>query len=1229
MRIGSTLLATASLAALAAPALANDEIQFGPPAEWISDVDVPTDTAEGAEEELAGLPVRVLLTNHQLRLEPGRNHTYVNFVIGIQNPQGLSVGNLSIPWRPEFDELTFHEVLIHRGDEVIDVLGEGQTFTVLRREESLEQATLDGVLTANMFPAGLQVGDQLEVAYSLVSEHPVFAGNAESAIGPYNLPYQNAFARITWPQDFDLHLAGSRGLPEPERSSSDGYEEAQISLLVTEPITPPESAPPRFSLFGVMEASSFGSWQDVASIFVPLYDEASRVPVAGPLRDRVEEIRAASTDPLVRAELALDLVQDDVRYVALAMGSGGLVPADTQTTWQRRYGDCKAKTALLLGVLRELGIEANPIAVNSYIGDSLPGRLPMISAFDHILVQTVIDGKTYFLDGTRTGDTTLASLSTPNFIWGLPIVADGAELVPMVPAALAEPTEEMAIHMDASAGLFAPVPTEIELVLRGDTAIATNAYWAQIVGANREQATESFWREQFDFVTPDEVDARFDPETGTMTFTLSGMARMDWGDNFYETDDMRVGWNADFTRTEGPDSDAPFSLPHPFFERTTQTIILPEGFTAELIDGEEFDEVVANIEYRRTASVEGNVFTSMRSARSIANEFAAADAPAFEQRLGELWAEHLHLKLPDNYRMSEADVEFASSDDGNGEDADFFNDRAHVAMNNQRYETAIADFDRAIALEDDNVWYHANRGMSLAQLNRFDEAIEAFDRADAISADNYVALRGRGLVFLRQGQPYEALDLFNQSLEKDPENSWALFHRATAKFGTTDLEGALEDADAAIALFENYYDAYNLRVAALMALERREEALASAEEMAERFSDNPVAVTRASEYLLMLNEEERSAELLDQSRELGNTPMALYSSAARRGIEETELKLAELDEALELFADYLPALQLRGETLFMEYRLDEAMADAERLIELAPTQPQGYDLKAKILADDDDEEGAAQVAEDLLAAMPDRPDAYFYASNIYRRIGNEERASELLDRQLELAPGNRANIASLMARAQQRPLSDMEGREEDLEAALEIDPDNINALTAMAELQMGFGNFGSALRIYNRLIELGRDQDFMVHNMRGIALERAGRRADAASAFDRARELATDAPRLNNLCWTKTLQNTALERALEECNASLDLQHMSGTLDSRAMTYLRMGELELANADFDAVLAESASAPTSLYGRAIVRAKLGNVAGAQDDADRARELWDIVDGFFGYYNFDVPAEIAP
>lgn len=75
-----------------------------------------------------------------------------------------------------------HKVEIHRDGKVIDILA-GQQFSTLRREQNLEAATLDGVLTANIQPEGLQVGDVLLLSTTTEHADPVMKGHAEVGFG--------------------------------------------------------------------------------------------------------------------------------------------------------------------------------------------------------------------------------------------------------------------------------------------------------------------------------------------------------------------------------------------------------------------------------------------------------------------------------------------------------------------------------------------------------------------------------------------------------------------------------------------------------------------------------------------------------------------------------------------------------------------------------------------------------------------------------------------------------------------------------------------------------------------------------------------------------------------------------------------------------------------------------------------------------------------------------------
>lgn len=226
-----------------------------------------------------GAAVRILLSDQQVSLEPGRETVYSEFAIKIQTPQGLSAGNISLPWRPDTDTLTVHKLRIRRGDQVIDVLASGQTFSVLRRETNLESAMLDGVLTANIQPEGLQVGDVLELAASITSSDPVMKRHVEVTAATWNdAPIARAHLSVRWPSSVPVKLRQTTALAplKPVKTGS----ETQVELLIDDvkPYAFPKGAPPRYRAGRMVELTDFASWAELAALMAPLYQTAAVLP---------------------------------------------------------------------------------------------------------------------------------------------------------------------------------------------------------------------------------------------------------------------------------------------------------------------------------------------------------------------------------------------------------------------------------------------------------------------------------------------------------------------------------------------------------------------------------------------------------------------------------------------------------------------------------------------------------------------------------------------------------------------------------------------------------------------------------------------------------------------------------------------------------------------------------------------------------------------------------------
>jgi tetratricopeptide (TPR) repeat protein len=881
---------------LAFPAHANDKPDIGPVPAWVKPVALPV-----VDDKAQDQPIAFLLSDEQIDLSRGRQTIYNETAIRIQNPQGLAAGNISLPWRPDTDTLTVHKLIIRRGDKVIDVLASGQTFTVIRRETNLDSATLDGVLTANIQPEGLQVGDILDIAVSVSSSDPVLRGHVEAIAGAWGpVSIGRVHLRAQWPSDLPVRLRQTGAFPPIKPTKNGAMTNFEYAADGLKPVEPPKDAPARYRLVRAIELTDFASWGDLAALLGPLYEKASVLSAGGPLQQEVARIRALSPDPKVRAEAALALVQDRVRYVALAMGAGGLVPADADTTWSRRFGDCKAKTAMLLAILHALGIQAEPVAANAINGDGIDARLPMIGLFNHVLVRATIGGRPYWLDGTRSGDTSLDRLTVPAFDWGLPLVAGkGAALTRMLPVPLDKPSMAVSIRIDARNGVTAPAPTHIEMKLQGDAAVMSNQGLNALSADVRDRSLRDYWRKSYDFVDVKSTSVAFDPKTSEQVLSMDGVATMDWSSGSYETDGTTLGYKANFTRDPGPNSDAPYAVNYPFFNKVTETILLPPGFAkARAGASTDVDQTIAGVEYKRRSTLDGDAFTVEATERSIAPEFPSKDAPAAQTALRALTDNTVAIRYPPGYRPT--DAELTASLAVTPTTAAAFVTRGNSLLERGRYDDAIKDFTAALALDPKNSLALADRG--IARVWKDDAAGADADLASAAELDprNSVVFRARGLSADRQGKPRDAIAAYTTSLDIEPNNGFALIRRAAAYRAAGDNESALKDAAAVLKADPNMIDAYLLRANIYRTMGKKDEAIGEAAAVSSANPNNAYAQTMAASIYGTFQMNAEALKAYDRAIAIKPAPYIYLSRSEHRPKSDIAGRLADIEAALKL-----------------------------------------------------------------------------------------------------------------------------------------------------------------------------------------------------------------------------------------------------------------------------------------------------------------------------------------
>jgi transglutaminase-like putative cysteine protease len=403
----------------------------------------------------------------------------------------------------------------------------------------------------------------------------------------------------------------------------------------------PIGAPLRFRRVGQIQATSFQSWNEVSRLMAPLYAKASDIPATSPIKAEADAIAAATTDPKARAFAALQLVENKTRYFFIGMGEGGYVPAEADDTWARRFGDCKAKTALLLALLKSLHVDAEPVLVNLGAGDGIDEMPPSLAAFNHVLVRVKVADQSYWLDGTRTGDTNPASMHAPPYRWGLPLRAAGATLEKIVEPQITVPQTYTVVHLDASKGLETLAAAKISITYSGIFATQVRALVARTPKADFERGLRQQYSNPAGGMEIDQAAWRDDPVLDLFTIEMSGTDDMDWRKNQdLGVREFRVGAGAaprPFPKREpSANHDAPFAIPYPSYTRSRTEIVLPDGGKGFTVRGPTGIAKVAGYEIASGSVIRGDVASFTVDRHSVVMEISAAEAEAANHQIREL-----------------------------------------------------------------------------------------------------------------------------------------------------------------------------------------------------------------------------------------------------------------------------------------------------------------------------------------------------------------------------------------------------------------------------------------------------------------------------------------------------------------------------------------------------------------------------------------------------------------
>jgi tetratricopeptide (TPR) repeat protein len=258
----------------------------------------------------------------------------------------------------------------------------------------------------------------------------------------------------------------------------------------------------------------------------------------------------------------------------------------------------------------------------------------------------------------------------------------------------------------------------------------------------------------------------------------------------------------------------------------------------------------------------------------------------------------------------------------------------------ERYEDALADFNRAIELKPNYTWTIAHRGETYRQMERYQDALADFDRAIELKPNDAWTIARRGETYRQMERYQDALADFNQAIELEPKYE----HEGRKEIGLVLL--ALRRYEAAAEAFLKALVASSACSECWESLARAYEALHSSAEVPRLLREVSVPDADSASVIACRAEAmrvtgHRADALADFNRAIELKPNYTWTIAHRGEtywqMERYEDALADFNQAIELKPNEAWIIADRGETYRQMGRYDDALADFDRAIALDET----------------------------------------------------------------------------------------------------------------------------------------------------------------------------------------------------------------------------------------------------------------------------------------------------
>lgn len=301
-------------------------------------------------------------------------------------------------------------------------------------------------------------------------------------------------------------------------------------------------------------------------------------------------------------------------------------------------------------------------------------------------------------------------------------------------------------------------------------------------------------------------------------------------------------------------------------------------------------------------------------------------------------------------------------------------------------------------------------------------------------------------------------------------------------------------------------------------------------------------------------------------------------------------------------------------------QLEDALRQAERVLELDPENPRGYSLRAAVRSKQGQTQAALKDYKTAIDMSKDNPQLRFASllsrGLLHNDLGQKEQAREDFKAASRLSPKNTTALYNLALMSYD--LKKYQSAVLEFSKVLALEPENFRAFICRSNCHRQLGHYKRALKDMEKALTIGKG-DSQTRNIHGLILYKLGRFGDAASSYEQSLEL-------DPKNWEALRNRGDLNRALNKTKQALKDYSLAIKLKPNATElYIRRGDLlrqlrqwRESLADFNKALELDPKSVAALNNRGLLYNEMKHPEDAFKDYNEAIKL--SPESYDTYYN---------